>query len=62
MDYEIGLQITIGTIVCLIGAILSFVSGAGAVLPKMGRKGLSTKIISLGMIILAILSSVTVSF
>ena len=62
MDYAIGFHITIGTIVCLIGGVLSYLSGAGAVLPKMGRTGLSTQTISAGMFFLAILSSITISF
>ena len=62
MDYALDFHLTIGTIVCIIAGFLSYLSGAGAVLPKMGRTGLSTQIISAGMFLLAILSSITISF
>lgn len=55
----INFSINFATILLTLLGIGSFVFGVGAVIPKLGRIGLSKTMIGIGFFILAILSTIT---
>lgn len=55
----INFSINFATILLVLLCVASFAFGVGAVVPKLGRTGLSKKMIGIGFFILAILSTIT---